>query len=189
INNWASPLMDNVMMFMSKVTVWIPLYCLVAAALFFKGSYGPTSIVRKNKIKKLWPVAIVAIACIALSYVFADHIASFVKDSVCRLRPSHEPAIADSVRLVTGQGSLYGFYSGHATNTFGFAMITSLIFRRKLYGWCIFGWAAVVSYSRIYLAFHYPGDILAGAIAGVLISLVMYAVYNWILKKYFLNRA
>jgi undecaprenyl-diphosphatase len=41
-------------------------------------------------------------------------------------------------------------------------------------------WATIVSYSRIYLGVHYPGDVLGGAILGVLLATGVF----WILKKF-----
>jgi undecaprenyl-diphosphatase len=40
-----------------------------------------------------------------------------------------------------------------------------------------FSWAGLVSYSRIYLGVHYPGDIIAGAFLGILIGFVVWKLY------------
>ena len=99
-----------------------------------------------------------------------------------RFRPSHNPQIADLLHLhVHDDGELYrggkfGFVSSHAANTFAVAMFSSLIFRFKSYVLFIFFWAAIVSYSRIYLGVHYPLDILGGALLGGIISLISYFI-------------
>ena len=64
-------------------------------------------------------------------------------------------------------GGMYGFVSSHAANTFGLAAFTAPLVRRRWYTWLIFIWAAIVSYSRIYLGVHYPGDVAGGALVGL----------------------
>ena len=41
----------------------------------------------------------------------------------------------------------------------------------------LFCWASISSYSRIYLGVHFPGDILCGAILGLLIGMFTYFTY------------
>ena len=43
-------------------------------------------------------------------------------------------------------------------------------------------WATIVSYSRIYLGVHYPGDVIGGAILGIILSLFVYFLYWRLLK-------
>ncbi len=63
---------------------------------------------------------------------------------------------------------MYGFVSSHASNTFALATYMSLVFYKKVKGlpW-LFVWAAIVSYTRIYLGVHYPADIILGALVGI----------------------
>jgi undecaprenyl-diphosphatase len=68
------------------------------------------------------------------------------------------------------------FPSSHATNTFGFAMLLSLLFYRK-YKWILplaFLWAFLVSYAQIYVGLHYPLDIIGGMLLGISISAIIY---------------
>jgi undecaprenyl-diphosphatase len=100
------------------------------------------------------------------------------KNVFLRLRPCHEPALSGLVHLVNNRcGGSYGFVSSHAANTFGLAIMVLLLFK-KLNPWIGYGmviWAAMVSYSRIYLGVHYPGDILGGALLG---SFAAWGVYQ-----------
>ena len=44
-------------------------------------------------------------------------------------------------------------------------------------------WACLSSYSRIYLGLHYPGDILCGALFGVLTGYACYRLYAYLLPR------
>jgi undecaprenyl-diphosphatase len=82
-------------------------------------------------------------------------------------------------------GGKYGFVSSHAANSFALAMLSSSILNRRWYTIMILAWATSVSYSRIYLGVHYPGDILGGALLGILIGYGLYYFYRVLEKKYF----
>ena len=62
----------------------------------------------------------------------------------------------------------------------GFATFLTLIFkdRYKYFGILIFSWAAIVSYSRIYLGAHYPADIVCGAMFGILIGYLTGKIFH-----------
>ena len=168
LNGWHSISFDPIMIFLSKVWVWVPLYLGVLVYLFFT---------------KKWKIALLAVVVIVLAYLASEHISVFIKESVARLRPCEEPLLVNSVRMLEPHGSLYGFVSGHACNTFCFAALSSLIIRKRIYSILIFIWAALVSYSRIYVGKHYPADIIGGALLGLLIAYLFRLIYKIILRK------
>lgn len=169
LNGWHSDFFDPIMVFLSKVWVWVPLYLAVLVYLFWT---------------KKWKMALFAVITIVLAYLASEHISVFIKESVARLRPCEEPLLANSIRLLERHGGLYGFVSGHACNTFCFATLTSLFIRKRPYTFIIFTWAALVSYSRIYVGKHYPADIVGGALLGMLIAYVVWLIYIFISLKH-----
>ena len=175
LNSLHCAVTDPVMMFFSKIPVWIPMYVIVAVFLF---------------IRLGWKRALVAIASLGLTFLLCDQVANLFKDGIARLRPCHdELMVAEGLRILEGKGGLYGFFSGHASNSFGFATCSSMAFRndRRLkyrgYSAWIFFWAAMVSISRIFVGKHYVGDVAVGIIFGTLAGLACGFAARYIMKK------
>ena len=160
INGMHSAYFDNFMYFFSGKSVWFPFYLSLIVALI---------IYRKKQ--SFW-IILALILCI----VIADQIASgFFKEWVKRLRPSHNESLSDVIHLVNNYKSgLYGFVSSHAANTFGIALLSSLIFKNKLYSISVFSWAIITSYSRVYLGVHYPFDVVGGMFVGFFSAIVLF---------------
>jgi undecaprenyl-diphosphatase len=125
-------------------------------------------------------------AFVALLIFMSDQISvHFFKEVFQRLRPCHEPDFIGMVHLVKGNcGGQFGFVSSHATNTFALAVFLSFVLGKKFKYFIplILLWAAVISYSRIYLGVHYPGDVIAGAILGASLGAIMGKLCIVILK-------
>ena len=183
INHWTSPWADQLMLTLSKVDFWFPMYLIIALAMFFPRLYSPQSLVRREYEDAVrFRIGMFGVIAVVLCVILTDQISDFVRDRVCRPRPGHDPVIGNLVRLIDGPGSQYGFFSGHAANTVGFAVLTSLIFRRR--AWKVFSltWALLVCYSRIYLGRHFPGDVLAGILCGAVCATVCWLFYKVLMQ-------
>lgn len=175
LNSYHADWLDPVMYYASQTLFWLPLY------LFLLG------LIIKDFRKEWW----VAVIGIGITILLADQItASLMKPFFARLRPSQEPTLAGIIHLVRDHngdiytGGLYGFASSHAANTFGTATFFTLVFR-KTHPWIkwLFLWAVCMTYTRIYLGAHYPGDILAGTIVGMASAFAGFKVYQWVAKR------
>ncbi len=125
---------------------------------------------------------------IALTVLLCDQISGFFKDWVARPRPTRETDIMHSVHIVNGyRGGNYGFFSSHAANTFGVAVLVSLIMRRWMVTTTMLLWAGVESYSRIYLGVHYPLDIMTGILCGTLVGFGIYKLHILFCKRFSFN--
>lgn len=148
--------------------------------------------------KKLLYIAI----GIALCFLLSDRISVLCfKNQFCRLRPCH--AIENVRMFRTHCGGQYGFVSSHAANIFALAMFFSLWYRKRtrlksttgnnqqgppphrlryIVPIATFGWALIVGYSRPYLGKHYPGDVICGAILGLVIGVAVWLIIGAIEK-------
>lgn len=73
-----------------------------------------------------------------------------------------------NVRISVAPGRIRGgrsFPSSHAANCFALAMVLALSYRR---GWVALPVALAVAVSRIYTGSHWPSDVLAGSMIGIL---------------------
>jgi undecaprenyl-diphosphatase len=167
LNGIHSPVWDNIMWWISETISWIPLYVILLVIIIYK----------ERPYRFLFTLLFVAI-----TVTLCDQISVLIKDYlVQRLRPTHNPEIANLVHLVCSadypngyRGGNYGFISSHAANVFGVATYLSNQFKHYKWTLFLFAWAVIVSYSRIYIGVHYPFDIIFGAILGVLIGIQCY---------------
>ena len=65
----------------------------------------------------------------------------------------------------------------HAANTFGLAFFLFFLFRKRWLTLFIMAWALLTCYSRVYLGVHYPGDLLAGTIVGLIGAWLIYRLF------------
>ena len=106
--------------------------------------------------------------------------ASVFKPLIQRVRPCHS---LEYVRLLVNCGGKYAFPSSHATNIAGAATIFSLLYRRQIYMFAII--AITVGFSRIYVGVHYPFDVLAGFILGIITGLTVFFLFTRLNNRYF----
>jgi undecaprenyl-diphosphatase len=178
LNGLNIPFLDKPMWYISGTVLWLPFYAFLIYLLISKYK------------KNAWMLIPMLVLLIFLS----DSISSgIIKNLVMRLRPSHEPMLAGLVHLVTKpngdlyRGGLYGFVSSHAANTFAAATFVGLLIRKQWLSIVLIFWALLVSYSRIYLGVHYPGDILGGIIVGTVCGFGVSQLFNYIFYKYFVS--
>ena len=166
---WLNP----VMTFISSEMGWIPFYVILLYLVFKKLGW-----------KGLLFVVIGVVVLITCSDQLSSHV---FKPVFHRFRPCHDPLIQDLVHLPNGHcGGQYGFISSHACNTFALASFITLIMKRfyKKIGLLMFIWAALVSYSRIYMGVHFPGDVLCGAAVGMILGFGIGHLLLMVMKKF-----
>jgi len=175
INGAHSSFWDQVMWFVSARLTWLPLYLLIAFL-----------IIRKFRHKSIIILLLIVPLLILISDQLSVHL---FKNVFHRLRPCHDPDIQNLVHLVRNHcGGRYGFVSSHASNSVGLAVLSILLLRNRIFLWAILAWALLVSYSRIYLGVHFPGDVLAGGMFGFLAGALAWYAYR-VIDYYWLSRS
>jgi membrane-associated phospholipid phosphatase len=123
----------------------------------------------------------IAISCCAV--YGADLVENSVKDLVARLRPCRA---IEGLRLILPCPKSYSMPSGHAIGSFAFALPLWNLSREYItVAWRLYPvvLAAMIAFSRLYLGVHYPTDVLAGALMGALIGLVLSFLYQVMTTK------
>lgn len=95
-----------------------------------------------------------------------------LKNLVARIRPYE---MIEGLTCLIGKQSDYSFPSGHSAASFAAAVIFFMTLPKK-YGVSALILAILISFSRLYIGVHYPTDVLAGAVSGTVIALVVYYV-------------
>lgn len=164
INGHHTAFLDELMTLVTGKFIWIPLYLFLIDMLYKKLGAKYT---------------LLTLIAVGLAIFMADQIcASLIRPYVGRMRPTNpDNPIYPLITIVEGYArGGYGWPSCHAANTFALATLLSIVFRSKAFTGCIFFWAVLVSYSRIYLGVHYPGDIICGALIGSFLGYLSIAI-------------
>lgn len=109
------------------------------------------------------------LVAMAVTFVIGNLI---LKNLVARERPCW---IDREVQLLMASPSDYSFPSGHSMN--GFAGSVSLLCIDRRIGIPAVILAAVIAFSRLYLFMHFPTDVFAGIVIGLVIALITNYVF------------
>ncbi len=176
INFNGGSILDWVMTAISGVWMWLPLYALIIYMVWRK--YG-------------WKGIIALVVAIGVAMGMADIIAGIFKhsgplkelwpDFPVRQRPMFNDLVND-VHVVSTKHGQYGTVSAHAATIVALAVISTILISRRWFTWLMVSVAVLICYSRIYLACHFPQDILIGALLGIVSGFVGVWLFRWILR-------
>jgi undecaprenyl-diphosphatase len=134
----------------------------VFIALSWVGSLGAVWLLIAAVLALLWRRPSIVIT-VLVADVAADLLAELGKGVVQRHRPFETQ--------IGPKSSAHSFPSGHTATAFASATVLSAYAPR----WRVpfFVLAVLIAFSRIYDGMHYPTDVLAGAVLGVLVGLLV----------------
>ncbi len=171
LNGLHADWLDGPMIAITQMWAWAPIYLLLIYWIV------------KQYSKRSWWIILAVCFVVLCSDQLSSHV---LKPYFQRLRPCFNKDFEGLLHLPLGlAGGRFSFTSSHAANTFSIATFLTLALQ-KYRPWSailLFFWALLSSYSRIYIGFHYPGDIVCGAILGTLVGLMLWKVFQIVQKK------
>ena len=172
LNNLGTEFWDPIFLQMTKQFNWLPFFLV----LFYL-------LLKKVSLKQFGLLVLILVAF----FLFTDQATNLVKNTVMRLRPVNEPLVEPYLRILMKRSS-FSFFSGHASNSSGSILIVFLVLRKYYkYAWLIFFFPLIFAYTRIYLALHYPLDILCGYLFGIASGFMFYYLFRYFNNKYHLK--
>lgn len=179
--------LDRVMLTLSGTTMWLPLYALILWLVWRRNGWQRTLL-----FCVLILLAVALADMVAGIFKHSGLLGGLCPDLEPRLRPMFTPALeglditpdslavlrraapADASWVVhVPQGGLagrYGTVSAHASTTVALALLSAGIIRRRWFTWVMVIATLLICYSRIYLAKHFPMDIVWGAALGAVLG-------------------
>ena len=169
--------MDKIMVLFSTPLFWVWLYIIMLWLVWRKYS---------------WRGVLLFLVAAAVAAGISDMVAGIFKhtgllknlwsDFPARLRPMHTPELEGLIHVVK-QGGKYGTVSAHAATMFSVLILSTTTIRRAWFGWMMGLAVVAICYSRIYLAYHFPMDILLGALTGLMAGGVASLLFNIAIKR------
>ena len=157
---FGNPVLDRIMIFISSLANKGMLWIGIGVVLLLLGVNG----------RKWSERGLLVLLSLALNAVICN---VWLKPMVARTRPYDLLGYEILVRRLGD----YSFPSGHTSASFAAATALYAIDRR--WGTAAYILAVLIGFSRLYLGVHFPTDVLAGAVIGILAA----KAAQWILEK------
>ncbi len=166
--------MDVAMSLVSGIALWLPLYALTIYMVWRRYSW--------------WGVVAFLLA-VAAAMGLADLVAGVFKHTgplggvwpsfPARERPMFCDAL-EGVHVPSFDHGRYGTVSAHAATIISLALLSSVAIAHRWFTAVMVVVTLLVCYSRIYLACHFPQDILLGAVVGLVSGGVGVGLFGYI---------
>lgn len=171
LNNLGSSGWDTFWNIVTNKYSSIPLYMLLVVLLYRSIGLNAT---------------ILTLVVVAGLITATDQLANVFKDAFERSRPCGQEGVMENARFVAVRCGKFGYFSAHAASSAALAVFMGAILRPyyKNLIYVLIIWSVFVAYSRIYVGVHYPGDILTGALIGIILGYIFYRIQQFLVNRY-----
>lgn len=142
--------LDTIMKFASNYAV--PVFAVVLLAMWFAGNEFMKKTVVYSTISGI--IGILVNVLISKIYFEARPFVTY-----------------DDINVLVEHASDASFPSDHTTGAIALAFAIAL--RNKKIGWVMMIFALLTGFSRIYIGNHYPGDVAAGIVVGIVVAFIV----------------
>ena len=161
-NNMHSDIMDGAMVTITSLGNGGAIWIIIAVLLMIN--------------KKYRKISFIVLGALILCTILGEEILKYV---IQRIRPCVDIPV---INMLIAKPLSYSFPSGHSASSFAAAGVLSKYFKK--YTLVFFTLASLIAFSRLYLYVHYPTDVLAGIILGLICSKASIYIFNKINKNY-----
>ena len=151
---FSNPILDKFFIFISSIGNLGMIWIILGIVLLFTKKYRNAGFLILTSL---------------LMSLFITNI--FLKNYIARIRPFDVYKVSLLIKAPTD----FSFPSGHTSAAFA-AALTFMHFNKKI-GIYFVILAVLIGISRLYLFVHYPTDVIAGGIIGILISDFVYYLF------------
>ena len=148
--NLSNPIIDKLMVFITtlgdKGFIWIAIGIILLAQ------------------KKYRKVGFVLLIALLINLIIGEGV---LKNVIQRPRVF---TTYPNINIIINPPESYSFPSGHTASSFAAATVLGYYFKR--YRYAFYAIAALIAFSRLYLFVHYPSDIIAGILLGIVCALL-----------------
>jgi len=162
-NSFRNPILNPVMIFIThlgdKGLFWIALTLLMLG------------------FRKTRKVGVASMISMVIGLIVVNIV---LKNWVARVRPYE---LIEGLNLMIEKQHAFSFPSGHATNSLACAWVMFRMMDKK-FGIPALVMALLISFSRLYVAVHYPTDVFAGIVVGIVAAELAMIIVDALKKRF-----
>lgn len=176
-------LLIPIMQFLSFMRIYLYIWLIGILILFYIGAY------KNHKFIFLWSVSLLTIFLISNFIIknmvkrdrplsqYTEKSKNIINENLISVLLPHKKLLIEPYPNVNvSYPSDYSFPSVHTAIAFSTAFVFSYFYKKKFIYFYIL--ASLIAFSRIYLGYHFFLDIVGGIIIGILISKLIFKLFN-----------